>query len=177
MNVIIHMCEGSVGSKAGRGFTLIELLVVIAIIGILSGVVLASLNTARSRGNDAAVQSDLATIQPQAEIQYGSLNNSYNTTGSAVSSSVCSTLSTAGTILADPVIRNALRGAKNAVAADSDCGITATAYSIAAPLTTGAWCIDSTGVARKFDVSGTAYTGVTSGATPAHSTSGQTTCN
>ena len=53
-----------------RGFTLIELLVVIAIIGILSSVVLASLNTARSKGNDAAVRSNLANARAQAELFY-----------------------------------------------------------------------------------------------------------
>ncbi len=54
-----------------RGFTLIELLVVIAIIGILSSVVLASLNTARGKGSDAVIKENLAGIRSQMELLYG----------------------------------------------------------------------------------------------------------
>lgn len=62
------------------GFTLIELLVVIAIIGLLSSVVLASLNTARAKGRDAKRVSDLNTINTALEFYYDD-NGGYPNTG------------------------------------------------------------------------------------------------
>ncbi len=56
--------------KKNKGFTLIELLVVIAIIGILSSVILASLNNARDKGKDASVKSQLASMKAQGELFY-----------------------------------------------------------------------------------------------------------
>ena len=60
-----------------RGFTLIELLVVIAIIGILSSVVLASLNSAREKGRDARRISDLKQLQLALELYYDGGSNTY----------------------------------------------------------------------------------------------------
>lgn len=59
---------------AARGFTLIELLVVIAIIGILSSVVLASLNSARQKGRDARRIADVKQLQLALELYYDSEN-------------------------------------------------------------------------------------------------------
>jgi len=53
-----------------RGFTLIELLVVIAIIGILSSVVLASLNSARAKSRDAKRLSDIKSLQLALELYF-----------------------------------------------------------------------------------------------------------
>ena len=59
-----------------KGFTLIELLVVIAIIGILSSVVLASLNTAREKARDVRRIADINSIQLALELYFDE-NDSY----------------------------------------------------------------------------------------------------
>jgi prepilin-type N-terminal cleavage/methylation domain-containing protein len=52
------------------GFTLIELLVVISIIGVLSSVVLASVNTARMKARDAAVKQLAMQMRNVYELEY-----------------------------------------------------------------------------------------------------------
>ena len=60
--------------KSEKGFTLIELLVVIAIIGILSTIVLVSLNTARQKARDVRRVSDMRQIALGLEMYYDDEN-------------------------------------------------------------------------------------------------------
>ncbi len=116
-----------------RGFTLIELLVVIAIIGILASVVLASLNSARDKGADAAIKSSLNNARAQAELYYDDNSNSY--------ASVCT--GTGG-------LSTFTTGATNAGSAATDCDDSATAWAAEAQLksdTSLYYCVDSTGAA------------------------------
>lgn len=132
-------------SNLNRGFTLIELLVVIAIIGILSSVVLASLNTARSKGNDAAIKANLDGLRTQAALYYGENNSSYGADGAGCTGSA--------NLFLDTTIANQISAADTANSGLSivcNVGGTGTEYAVSAELVseTGAfYCVDSSGSA------------------------------
>ncbi len=129
-------------TRSSKGFTLIELLVVIAIIGILSGVVLASLNNARAKGADAAVKSNLANARAEAELYYDSNTNSYGTAGSGTG--VCAPFG-------NNVIGDSVNAADATGSGTSNClvGVNGGTWAANAGLksTTQFYCVDSTGVA------------------------------
>lgn len=75
MNFVCNPNE--INSK--KGFTLIELLVVISIIGLLSSVVLASLNVAREKANISKAQTEVRTLY-QSLISYNLDNDAWPTT-------------------------------------------------------------------------------------------------
>ena len=117
-----------------RGFTLIELLVVIAIIGILASVVLASLNSARDKGTDAAIKSDINNARAQAELFYSDNSNSY--------SGVCGN-STTG-------IGKMVAGAQSKSSAVT-CHNLDTGWALSAKLKSSSnfYCVDSSGAAKE----------------------------
>jgi prepilin-type N-terminal cleavage/methylation domain-containing protein len=123
-----------------RGFTLIELLVVIAIIGILASVVLASLNSARDKGEDAAIRSNLNNARAQAELFYDDADRSYDGVCAAVASA-----SPGG-------IADLITAATNAGggAADADCDDVDGAWAAEKQLSDdNYYCVDSTGIATE----------------------------
>jgi prepilin-type N-terminal cleavage/methylation domain-containing protein len=142
--------------KYKRGFTLIELLVVIAIIGILSAVVLASLNSARTKGNDAGVKANLATVSTQAALFLDNNGNSYDVfDDGAGGPETCPVPGDIGdAVFHDSTVQNAIAAAL----LDASAGGTAVcvsdgesyAVSVSRPAeiaagTSNYWCVDHAG--------------------------------
>lgn len=70
--------------KSHAGFTLIELLVVIAIIGVLSGVVLQSLQSARYKSQNATRLSNIDQIDKSLQLYLTKTNGTLPSTGGSV---------------------------------------------------------------------------------------------
>jgi type II secretion system protein H len=118
--------------KNTKGFTLIELLVVIAIIGILSSVVLASLGTARGKGQLAKIKGELNSARNQAALIATDLGDY---------SGLCNT---------DPVIQNIkvdFNALGNFVCDDTTVGkfLVGIKYDSDGDGNDNLWCVDESG--------------------------------
>lgn len=113
--------------KLGNSASIILIIVVgglffIAVIGILASVVLASLNTARDKGEDASIKSTLSSARAQAELYYINNNDSYE--------GFC------------------LDGKSKSLFADKDytCNDNSSGYAVSSPLNEGGYfCVDNSG--------------------------------
>jgi len=125
-----------------KGFTLIELLVVIAIIGILSGLIVVSMNGATLAAKDARAKATMDQLRATAEIY--KLNNP--TAGYGTYDGITTCNDQAGFIVAGS------DGEKlcDDILAQTPAGgllihSSATGYCVSKTLNTGSWCIDYKG--------------------------------
>lgn len=147
-----------INSMKKQGFTLIELLVVIAIIGILSSIVLVSLNDARDKGKDASIRGSLSSLRAEAELIFDDDGDYDAVCGDAVGPPI---------VVQDQTFITALLEADslNGSLATSDCSSDAATgdgeWAIGVLLNGGgAYCVDSSGWANTKNKAGFDYTAV-----------------
>ena len=145
-------------NKHIRGFTLIELLVVIAIIGILASIVLVSLNSARNKGKDARVISDVQ--QTRLAIESGYNGSFYSdlaqTAGTGAQTNVAGSLLASGpnnttltTLATDATTQGATLTYRVTTTATNVTSAYALYGSLPSQNNSKYFCIDSTGKANQ----------------------------
>jgi uncharacterized RDD family membrane protein YckC/type II secretory pathway pseudopilin PulG len=115
------------------GIILACILPVLAIIGILSSIVLVSLNVARQKGFDAQTKSALSQMRTEAEVYYGQNNNSYSVARDCSSG-----------MFVDPSFASIKSGIKSTTVLT--CYAEKSSYAVSASLAPGGqnYCVDST---------------------------------
>jgi len=136
------------------GFTLIELLVVISIIGVLSSVVLASLDSARSKARDAVVQQQLSAMRTPAQLPYEENGNFNNVCDANTSTGELYRNAYANTVGLPPnyavCIEGDATGSRFSLGAVTVATPDPEKWAVAIQLSTGTWfCADYTGYASE----------------------------
>jgi prepilin-type N-terminal cleavage/methylation domain-containing protein len=151
--------------NSNKGFTLIELLVVIAIIGILSSVVLVSLQTTRGKAKDSNAKVSMTNLMIAAELYYSDKGD-YGTATVVPTTTTGYPISGTGTLATsvcnyEEVIK-LTNAVKSAVGQSVNCYASGQKYAFGTTLTdlTTKYCVDSTG-----------FSGIANTTTPVNTTS------
>lgn len=160
--------KDSVGINTSKtvagGFTLIELLVVVGIIGILAALVTVSLGSGKDKSNDSKRVSQVSQMGSQAFLFTGTLGTAYVVTTPYLSSGGITGATAGGTALTGTLFNdttlanNSLWLLANTLPAGTyiyygwNGQNTATngAWFFASSLSTGGFCIDSTGFKKTY---------------------------
>jgi len=116
--------------KQKKGFTLIELLVVVGIIGVLSGIVLVSINGARNKGKNGAIKAEMAQLRSAGEL-YTEDHNTF--TGWCLDSEMTK------------ISQGAISAGGTAFDCDDSSGEWAAKINLVG---SGSWCVDANGTSK-----------------------------
>ncbi len=170
-----------------KGFTLIELLIVIAIIGLLAGVVLASVGQSRVKAADAAAKEQLVQMRNRIQLLYDANGASYMyNSAPAFTRAECTEIITPGgrygSVFEDPIIFSQYAALEKVIDISYPrfprCGVQADGYYMTGYLNSGkVFCIDGTNALRTKNAAGLDYRDLVDGEDPPAITLGSVTCN